>query len=165
MPIEIIYKIVDRRNRSATTSVKVVTGSSEASVTGFATAWADAIDNLINGVIRSASALLGVDISALVGNVAASSSDVEEVGSFQFETAEGIVVDVNIPAFDETLINNDTGQIDQTLTAVQNFTTMMLDGITVSATLVEPVDVGDTDLIKLNYAKERSRNSGSRKVG
>jgi len=164
MPIEIVYTIVDKRNRSATTAVKLATDSTAAMVNGFAVAWADIIDNLINGVIRTAVALLGIDISIISSNVAASSSDVEEIGAFQFKTAEGTKVLINIPAFNETLVNNDTGEIDQTLTAVQDFIALMEDGITVSATLVQPTDVGGFDVDSTVYARERSRSSGTRKV-
>lgn len=164
MPVEIVFSIYDKRGKSSTTSVKLVSGSQLGNTEGFAVAWADALDNLIGGVIRGATAILGVDISALTGNVAAAGSDVEEIASFQFETAGGIPVEVNIPGILETLVTNETGELNLAATAVADFVALMEDGITVSATLVEPVDVGNDDITRLIYARERFRNSGKRKV-
>jgi hypothetical protein len=164
MPIEIVYSIYDRRGKSGTTSVKIADGNNKAAADGFAAAWADAIDNIIGGVIRAATAILGVDISALTNNTATSSSDVEEIASFQFETAIGTPVEVNIPGILETLVTNETGDLNLTATAVANFVALMEDGVTVSSTLVKPCDVGNDDITKLVYARERFRNSGKRKV-
>lgn len=165
MSTQIIYDIRDRRNKSATTSVRC-SSDSETQVEGFAAAWADAIDNLIGGVIRSAIALLHADISGLASNVAGASSDVEEIASFQFSTSNGITkVEVNIPGILETLIDNDTGQVNLAAGAVAAFVAMMEDGITAGGALMEPCDVGSDDITTLNYARERSRNSGTSKAG
>lgn len=162
MPIEIIYDVRDRRNKKASTSVRII-NATEAQTDAFANAWAAAIDNLIGGVIRGAVALLGVDISGLTGNVAASTSDVEEIAEFDFRTAAGTKVIVTIPAILETLVNNDTGELNQAAPAVAAFIAMMEDGITAGGALVEPCDVGDEDIVSTRYARERSRNSGTSK--
>lgn len=162
MPIELIYTIKDRRNKPATTSVRII-DATEAQTDAFANAWADAIDNIIGGVIRAASAILGVDISALTGNVAAAGSDVEEIAAFEFRTALGTKVNVNIPAILETLVDNDTGEMNLAAPAVAAFIAMMEDGITVGGTLVEPCDVGGEDIVSTRVSRERSRNSGTTK--
>jgi hypothetical protein len=162
MPIEIVYEIRDRRNKKATTSVRIV-DATEAQTDAFANAWADAIDNLIGGVIRAASALIGVDISGLSSNVASSTSDVEEIAEFDFRTAAGNKVLVTIPAILETLVDNDTGELNQAAPAVAAFIAMMEDGITAGGTLVQPCDVGNEDIVSTRYARERSRNSGTSK--
>jgi len=162
MPIEIVYEIRDRRNKKATTSVRIV-DATEAQTDAFANAWADAIDNLIGGVIRSAAALLKCDISSVPSNVASSTSDVEEIAEFDFRTASGNKVLVTIPAILETLVDNDTGNLNQSAAAVAAFIAMMEDGITVGGTLVEPTDVGNEDIVSTRYARERSRNSGTTK--
>lgn len=164
MPIQIIYDIRDRRNKSASTSVRIADSNSEAQTVGFAAAWADAIDNLIGGVIRGAVALLGVDISGLVSNVASSTSDVEEIAAFEFLTSNGVTkVEVNIPAILETLVDNDTGEMNLSAAAVAAFVAMMEDGITAGGALIQPCDVGSDDITVLRYARERSRNSGTSK--
>lgn len=162
MTLEIVYEIRDRRNKKATTSVRII-DATEAQTDAFANAWADAIDNIIGGVIRGAVALLGVDISALVGNVAATGSDVEEIAEFDFRTALNTKVLVTIPGILETLVDNDTGDLNLAAPQVAAFVTMMEDGITAGGTLVQPCDVGNDDIVSLRYARERSRNSGTSK--
>jgi len=163
MSTEIIIDVRDRRNKSASTSVRC-SSDTEAQVVGFAESWLVAIGALLNGAIRSAVAMLTVDISGLTGNVAADTSDCEEIGSFEFKTTNGVTkVDVNIPAILETLVDNDTGDIIQSASAVAAFLTMMETGITVSGTLMAPCDVGGDSITTLNYARERSRNSGTNK--
>jgi hypothetical protein len=159
MTQEIVYEVRDRRNKKATTSVRI-NDATEAQTDAFANAWADAIDNIIGGVIRGAVALLGVDISALIGNVAAVGSDVEEIAEFDFRTAIGTKVLVTIPGILETLVDNDTGDLNLAAPQVAAFVAMMEDGITVGV-LVQPCDVGNDDIVSLRYARERSRNSGT----
>lgn len=163
MSTEIIFDIRDKRNKSASTSVRC-SSNDETQVTTFGEAWAQAIDGIINGVIRAAFMLLRVDISTLTGNVATADSDCEEVGAFEFKTTNGITkVDVNIPAFLETLVDNDSGNIDQSAAAVAAFLTMMEDGLTAGGALVTPCDVGGDLITVVKYARERSRNSGTNK--
>ena len=160
---EIIYEIRDRRNKKATTSVKIADTADEADTDVFANAWADAIDNLIGGVIKSAHAVLPVDISGLTGNVAASGSDVEEIAEFEFLTTGTPKVIVSIPGILETLVDNDTGDMNMSASAVAAFVAMMEDGIDVGGTFIEPCDVGGLDIVSTRYGRERSRNSGSSK--
>jgi hypothetical protein len=161
MSTEIIYDVRDRKNKSASTSVRC-SSDSETQVVGFAESWAVAIGALLEGVIRSAVAMLTVDISGLTGNVALDTSDCEEIGAFEFKTTNGITkVDVNVPAFLETLVNNDNGGINEGAAAVAAFIALMEDGITVGGALIAPCDVGGDSITVLNYARERSRNSGS----
>jgi hypothetical protein len=163
MSTEIIIDVRDRRNKSASTSVRC-SSDTEAQVVGFAESWLVAIGDLLNGAIRSAVAMLTVDISGLTGNVAADTSDCEEVGSFEFKTTNGVTkVDVNIPAILETLVDNDTGDMILASSAVAAFITMMEDGITAGGALITPCDVGGDLITTLNYARERSKNSGSNK--
>lgn len=163
MSTEIIIDVRDKRNKSASTSVRC-SSDSETQVVGFAESWLIAIGALINGAIRSAVAMLTVDISGLTGNVASETSDCEEVGAFEFRTTNGVTkVDVNVPAFLETLVNNDNGGINESATAVAAFIALMEDGITVGGALIAPCDVGGDSITVLSYARERSKNSGSNK--
>jgi hypothetical protein len=160
MAVQIVYTIQDKKGKKPTHSVRI-NSDSEAATQAFAEAWAQAIDDLIGGVIRGAVALLGVDISGATGNVAATGSDVEEIARFEFRTFEGHKVEVTIPAILETLIDNDTGQVNRAAGAVAAFIAMMEDGITANSVLVEPCDVGEDDIVSTRIAVEGSRNSGS----
>ena len=162
MPIEIIYTIFDIRGKRATTSVKIGSAETEERTNLFAVAWADALDNIIHGVIRSATALIGVDISGLTGNVALTVSDVEEIGSVQLRTNLGMLTEFNIPAIDENMTVNETGELDESETNVQALIAAIEDGITVGGATIGIADVGGSTADTIVYMRERSRNSGAR---
>lgn len=165
-PIEIEFSIADKRNKVSTTSVKVAQTETDARVALFGVAWAEAIDNLIGGVIRGATAILNVAIETLTITPAASSSDVEEIGAFHFITDDdGTDVEINIPSLNEVLVINESGEIDQSLSAVQAFLAMMEDGLDVGGVdTFFPTNIQEGGGFVLQSARERSRNSGKRKV-
>lgn len=162
MATEIVFTIRDQRGKKTTTSVKVVEHP-RANVQNFAVAYADAIDNLIGGVVEGAVALMAGDISGLVSNVALASSDVEEIGSAQFVAATGRKVLMNIPSLKESLVDNATGNLDETEAEVIAFLSMMEDGITVNSNLIRAVDVAEENIVSHRYFRERSRSSGARR--
>lgn len=162
-PIEITFTIVDRRSREATTSVKLGSSEVKSRVQLFAVAWANAIDNLIGGVIRNAIATLYPDISAITSNTATNDSDVEEILSCYFASSPQLRTEFNVPAILETLIINETGYADEAAPAIQALLTMMEDGIAVTGGNILPCDVGGVGPIENIYLRERSRNSGTRK--
>lgn len=164
MPIEIIYTVYDRKGKRTTTSARVGESETLARVNLFATAWADAIDNLIGGVIRSAVALLRANPSGLVGNTVGPNSDVEEIGAFQVNCELGPPVEITIPGLNEDVVDNDTGNIDQTDTDVATLIAMLEDGFETTGDTLYVVNTGDNRANDLFYARERSRNSGKRKV-
>lgn len=162
--IDIVVTVEDKRGRKSTTMVRVPEGTTKPHLTFFAAAFCDAIDLLIGGVIRGAVAIVGCDISGLTGNTAASNSDVEEIAAAQFESEAFERVQVNIPSVNETLVTNDTGDLNLSATAVAAFEAMMVDGISIGGSLIIPVDVGELEIDHLVFFRERSRNSGKRKV-
>jgi hypothetical protein len=164
-PIEIVFTVEDRRKKTATTSIKLAEVESKARVNLFAVAWANVVDNIITGVIRSAVAILGVNISALTSNIATNDSDVEEIASAQFRSDAGTKVEINIPAVLETLVNNDTGDLEPSAPQVAAFLAMMEDGIAVTGGTIIPCDIGEEGNLVNVYFRERSRNSGTRKAG
>jgi hypothetical protein len=161
---QIIFSIYDRRGKSSTTSVYLADTEGMTRITLFSVAWADALDNLIGGVIRTAKALFGADISGLTANTAAAGSDVEEIGSLQYVTSIGTRMECNIPAFTETLIDNNTGEFLHSAAAVQALYELFEGGIDVGGgVMIVPTDVGGEYADSRIYARERSRNSGARK--
>lgn len=164
MPIEMITTIEDRRGAQSTTSVQVDDATTKIQLDSFALGWVTLIDSLVLGVIRAVTGFLGVDISALTNNTPSASSDVEEVGAFEFVTASGNRVKFNIPAINENLVTNETGDLDQTQTAIANIITMFEDGLAVTGGTITPCDIGEEDIVGTLFARERFRNSGSRKV-
>lgn len=163
MPIELIFTIRDYRGKDSTTSVKIGTSETAERAELFGVAWADVLDNLIAGAIQSCFALLGVAINTLTGNVVQDVSDVEEVASVQSRTTLGYLTEMNIPAIDEDLVDNLTGELDQAAPAVAALITMLEDGIVVGVETFRPTDIGGDAIETVIYARERSRNSGTRK--
>jgi hypothetical protein len=164
-PIEIVFTVEDRRKKTATTSIKLAEVESKARVNLFAVAWANVLDNITSGVIRSATAILGIDLSALTSNTVTNDSDVEEIASAQFRSEEGTKVEINIPAILETLVVNETGDLDPAAPQVAAFLAMMEDGIGVTGGTIIPCDIGEIGGLTNVYLRERSRNSGTRKAG
>lgn len=165
MPIEIVYTIEDRKGKQATTSTRIADATTETQVTAFATGFASLMDAITRGIIRAITAVYKVDISALANNAPSASSDVEEIGAFEFVTAQGNRVKLNIPAINENLVVNETGELDLTQTAIANIVTMMEDGLAVTGGTVTPCDIGEDDIVGTLVARERSRSSGARKIG
>jgi len=168
----IVYEYEDRMQRRATNQLNVKTfvaadgeefPPTMPHINAFASVLAEAVDGLIGGIIRRATYVIVGDISGVTGNVASDSADVEEIGAFQFRTLDGLKVQANVPAIIETLVTNETGNINQAATAVAAYLAMMEDGIDLGGTLVRATDVGGDYLDATVYARERSRNSGKRR--
>lgn len=164
MPVELIYTVQDRKGKTATTSVKLGSGEIFSRVETFHAAFAQALDNLIGGLIRSAFAVLGVDLSGLTGNAEDPDSDNEDIGAFEFVTTQGNRVKFNLPGIDELQVDNSTGELDQTDPDIAAIITMFEDGIAVTGGTILPCDIGEDDIVGLLFARERWRNSGKRKV-
>lgn len=164
MAIEIVYTIEDISGTRGTTSVKVQDGVTVAGLTGFATGWATALNNLILGKIIGAVAHLLANISGLTDNTILEGADVEHLGKFQFITAAGIRTNVNIPAISETLTGTIVDdEINVGTGAPADFVSAMEDGISVAGALIQPCDVGGDSITSLVFAREGARNSGARR--
>ena len=161
---EMVFEIEDASGDKASTSVKVDAATTVTLMTGFVQGFATALNNIIGGKILSAAAFLGVDISALTGNLIDGDSDVEHVAKFEFLSSGGFRVKVNIPAMDETtLFATSSDSLNQAQTDVAAFIAAMEDGISVTGALIQPCDIGESDLTNVVFARESFRNSGARR--
>jgi hypothetical protein len=164
MPVEIVYEIEDADGDTGSTSVRVGGEPTIAGLNGFGAGWATALNNVIGGVIRSAVAYLLTDISGLVGNLIGANSDVEHIGKFEFLTAGGNRVKVNIPCLDEVTLGATTSDdLNQAAPSVAAFLAAMENGISVSGALIQPCDVGESSIVDTVFAREAFRNSGKRR--
>lgn len=168
-PVEIIAEMQDRATRRASTSIKISSFNATApapptNIEVFGQAWATVLDGLSDCILRGIFAVIPIDISGLIGNAEDPDSDVEEVGAYEFVTTQGNRVKFNIPAMDELESVSTTGELDQTDPDVAALITMMIDGIAVTGGTISPCDIGEDDIVGLLFARERSRNSGARKV-
>lgn len=165
MPFSLVYEIVGNvPNETATHEVKLPDTFTLANYTTFAVAMATALNNFITGKILFASLIVDVDISALTDNATPDAdSDVEEVGAFEFVTAQGNPVKYNVGGLDDALVVPFTHELDETATEVADFITMIEDGIAVTGGTISPSDVAEDDIVGLLYAEERFRKSAKRR--
>lgn len=164
MAIEIVYTIEDRSGTKGTSSVRIADDPTIAGLKGFAESWATMINNLTLGKVLSAVAHLLANITGLTSNTIAPSSDVEHLGKFQFITASGIRMNVNIPALAEAAVGADTAdELNQAQADVAAFLAAMEDGILVGAATIQPCDIGEEDIVGTVFSREGARNSGARR--
>lgn len=159
---QVIYTVIDDDGDRSTTTINIPTGFSLAQIGEFGAAMATLVDAILHGRVESAGVSFSVDISALINNITGSTSDVEEIGAFKFTTADGYPVSVNLAGLDEGFVAVGTDDLDQALPAVAAFITAMENGISVVGGTISPCDVGESDIITTNSARERFRASGKR---
>lgn len=160
---QVVYTYVDDSGDTATHAIDIPTTFSLAQYTEFGRAMAGLLDDIVHGRIQSAQLVINVDISGLTSNALVADSDVEELGSFQFDTGEGRYVLINIPAFDEGMVLAGSDNIDLSDPAVAAFVTAIETGIAVTGGTISPCDVNEDDLQFLSFAREMFRSSGKRR--
>lgn len=160
VPFQVIYTVVDDSGDTATTAVDVPTTFSLAQFTEFGVGMAELIDAIMGGVITNAGLRINVDLSALTANTTTPDADAEEIGDFQFLTADGYPVDVRVPCIEEALEAANSDDLDQGQAAIAAFITAMEDGIAVTGGTIAPCDRGEDDIVATVYARSELRNSG-----
>ena len=156
---ELVYELEDASGDAAETSVKIPTTFNFSDYTEFGRGMASFLDAILGGKINRAALRAVPDLSGLTGNAAASTSDVEDVGAFVFQTADGRPVRVNIPGYDETRTISGSDDIDLTDPDIAAFVTGMTAGIAVTAGTAEPCDKAEDDIVSLVSARERFRST------
>lgn len=160
---QIVYSVVDDDGDVGTTAINIPSGFSLSQIGEFGTAMATLLDAVLGGKVTNAELSVSVDLSALTSNTALSTSDVEEIGSFAFETAGGFPVRVNIPAIDELMVLSGSDDLDQADLDIAAFIAAMENGIAVTGGTVSPTDVAEDDIVNTLSARERFRASGARR--
>lgn len=123
---------------------------------------ADLVDNIIYGKVEGAQLRALADVSALIANTAEDTSDVGDVGQFQFRTVDNRPVRVNVPGLDETKVAVNSDDINQADANVAAFITAMVAGIAVTGGTIQPCNVGEDSILSVEFARERFRNRGAR---
>lgn len=165
MPIapQIIYTVVDDSGDRGTTTINLPSGFTLSQFGEFGAAMAELIDAMLGGRVESADFCINVDISGLTSNVALSTSDVEELGSFVFGSALGTAVRMNIPCIDELTVASGSDDLDIAHVDVAAFIAGIENGILTTDGQISPCDVGESDIVALDFARERFRASGKRR--
>lgn len=167
MTVQIVYEVEDQSGTDGTTEVKIAGTPTIAQMTGFAVAYAEALNALIEGAIKRAIAFIRPDVGDLDGdeNVVDALSDVECIGKFEFATASGDRVKFNLPALDEAIAGTDdnSDSINTSGAEIEALVDAMLDGIAVTGGTIAPCDIGGVSLTNLIFAREAFTNSGARR--
>jgi hypothetical protein len=159
---KVVYTVIDDSGERGTTEINVPTGFSLAQYTEFGAAMATFLDAILGGKVESADICFGVDLSGLTSNTALSTSDVEEIGAFVFQTSEGLNVICNVPCIDELTVISGSDDLDQAHVDIAALITAFEDGLVTAGGTIEPTDVAEVDIVTTISARERFRASGTR---
>lgn len=163
VPHTIIWTIEDNSGDTATTEENVDKGFALTDYDEFAAAMSTLMNNIIEGKILRAELAANADLSGLTGNFTSGADDVEDLGSFDFDTVDGRPVNVNVPGLDESKVILGSDDLDQADVDIAAFITAMTSGIAVTGGTIIPCDVGEIDITGIKNARERFRASGSRR--
>lgn len=160
--VEVIVSYADQANKPATSTLFAANGLTSAQYSTFLRAAAVIIDAVTAALITGITFVISVDISALTTNANTVTSDVEEVGAFQFLSGDSRPVNLNIPAILDGLSGSGSDDLDQGLSTVSAITSMMVAGLAVTGGTIAPCDVNEDSLVSTVFAREEVRNSGGR---
>jgi len=153
MAINFFFTIADAKGKTSTVTIPFPDATpASVFVTGVQAVGA-LINPLVTGGLRSA----GVSVEVAIGTwgaTAALDSDVQEKMEFGVRAANGFLKRINLPTIDEAMFVPGTDQGDATDTDMMAFKDFLEDGITVSATLIQPTDIHGSDLELVEYRRE-----------
>jgi len=143
MPINLFYTIEDGNGDQSVVNLPIEELDVAAGVNFpfiLETAW-DIINPLVNGHLVNCGVTIQADISEFTNAAVAAIADVQEKAEFVFRAAGGFLKRISLPTFIETFFTGSGAgnEIDVTQTAVQNFITMIEDGV--DDALVDPTPV------------------------
>lgn len=163
MPFIIVFTLRDAANNDATTEVKIPDSFTLSDYTEFGAGMATAINDFVRGRIMKAELCLPIDVSGFTGNTISILSDVEEIGAFEFVTAQGNRVKLNIPGCPDGVTLPNSNTLDEADAQVATIITAMEDGLAVTGGTASPCDIGGDDIVDTLFARENFRSSGTRK--
>lgn len=157
----LVYEVQDESGDRSTTTVHLPTAFTIAQFREFGRALAGFVDDLSLGLIVGAGITVEIDISALTGNVVGLGADIYEVGAFQFVTAEGRPVEINIPGILPGVVTSGD-EIDQGDADVAAFIAAIENGLAVTGGTASPSDVDEGDITDVVYSRFETRSSQKR---
>lgn len=165
MTVQLILEVADASGTKGTSEIKLAGTPTLAQQTGFAVAYSEAVDAVIQGEIENVIAFTRPSTATLADNTIDGNADVERIGKFEFITTGGTKVKLNIPALDEVAANTDdlTDDINVGEAAVSALYDAMVDGIAVTGGTIQPCDIGGLSISNLVFAREGYTNSGKRR--
>lgn len=156
--VSININFIDSKGKSSNTKVRIPTGLTIAAITTFATDCAQAFADFSSCRITSVKACVGIDISGLGLQTAASAqADTSEKGFFNMRTAGNTYAKMFLPTFAESLVVANSDQIDTTDPDVAAFVTALESGLTTTGGVMAPVDLRDNDIVEVTEERELFR--------
>jgi hypothetical protein len=121
------------------------------------------LDEMVHGRLSAGNLVVDIDISSLTSNSLVADSDVEELGSFQFNTPDFRTVNINVPCIDESLVLAGSDNLDQADSDVSAFVAAIENGIAVTGGTIIPSDVDGQTGLEMYATREIFRASGKRR--
>lgn len=157
------YTIVDEKNKTSSTEANLPDATTLADAKLWAAEMAKLLNPLITGAITKISISLDVALPAGIRAAAASGSDVEEGGRFQFGVTGGFYTAMRLPTFLESKVNAGSKDVNIADAAVAAYITAMTTGIDLTAAggsgVVQPCDKRGADTVSLKSAVEQFLSS------
>lgn len=161
--VAVTLTVVDGKDQESTVTLYTTDGYTLPQLIGAVIVVAPLVKNIITGGIKSASLVIDVDLSGIVGiSVPDPDSDTEEGALFIWSTDGGHDKRNRIPTFDEALLVSGTREVDLTDLTVIAFNNAMIAGVTSGGATVEFVDSREEELNLLQDAYESFQSSRKR---
>lgn len=160
---KVVYTLSDDSNEEGTFEINVATTPTLAQLTEFIRGYADLLDAIVSGLIKRAELSVPVDLSTLTGNTVGAGSDVQEINKYQFRTAAGRKVSINVPGTDETDVNPNSDELNTLDTQQAALINAVINGIAVTGGTIAPSDIDGEDITTLVFAREAARPTGKRR--
>lgn len=160
---KVVYTLSDDSNEEGTFEINVATTPTLAQLTEFIRGYADLLDAIVSGLIKRAELSVPVDLSTLTGNTVGAGSDVQEINKYQFRTAAGRKVSINVPGTDETDVNPNSDELNTLDTQQAALINAIINGIAVTGGTIAPSDIDGEDITTLVFAREAARPTGKRR--
>jgi len=157
-PIRVTYTIADAQVPVQYSNISFnlpVTGLTGGQREEFALAFAQVLDDIIDGAIVKISLTTLLDLPAGIKGAGDPGADVEEGAEFSWTTAVGYPSTNRVPTFKESQFSEagDSKQVNQANTEVAAFINAVLLGLAVTGGQAQPCDSHNVDLTVLRGAR------------
>lgn len=146
----------DAKNRSSITKIRVPNGFTPSQYGEAALAFAQLLSNMSEGVITEVSVSLPLDIStATIRAVALDIADIAKKALFTVKSSVGaLFARFNIPTYNEAKTVTGSDEINTADPQVAALVGILENGVNVSGTFIQPVDLRGNDLATVVGSRE-----------
>lgn len=147
--------ITDDAGKPKTVNVFFTASTTLAQIQGWATEGIASLDAMIDGVIESAEVTLAITLPGGLKTTPVANSTVRRGALLSFDNPTRYKWDQYIPTFTPSSMPN--GVVDQTAAGIVDWLGEMVNGVTVSAVLIQPTNASGEDLTDIHKATETFR--------